>query len=34
VPAVIPMDVARVTKEGLAAWAQKLRSWKFTDVPY
>jgi ribose transport system substrate-binding protein len=33
VPQVIPMEVAKVTKEGLPAWAQKLRSWKFTDVP-
>jgi ribose transport system substrate-binding protein len=32
VPQIIPMDVARVTKDGLAAWAQKLRSWKFNDV--
>jgi ribose transport system substrate-binding protein len=34
VPARIPMDVAKVTKEGLSAWAQKLRTWKFTDVPF
>jgi ribose transport system substrate-binding protein len=33
VPQIIPMEVAKVTKEGLPAWAQKLRSWKFTDVP-
>jgi ribose transport system substrate-binding protein len=34
VPTYIPMDVTRVTKENLSAWAQQLRSWKFTDVPY
>ncbi len=34
VPAYVPMEVERVTKENLSAWAKQLRSWKFTDVPF
>jgi ribose transport system substrate-binding protein len=34
VPAYVPMDVTRVTKENLGAWAKQLREWKFTDVPF
>ncbi len=33
VPAIIPMDVVRVTKENLGTWARQLKSWGFTDVP-
>jgi ribose transport system substrate-binding protein len=34
VPAYVPMEVERVTKENLSAWAKQLRAWKFTDVPF
>jgi ribose transport system substrate-binding protein len=34
IPTYIPMDVTRVTKENLGTWAQQLRAWKFTDVPF
>jgi ribose transport system substrate-binding protein len=34
VPAHITMDVTRVTRENLGTWAQQLRDWKFTDVPF
>jgi ribose transport system substrate-binding protein len=34
VPAYVPMEVERVTKENLTAWAKQLREWKFTDVPF
>jgi ribose transport system substrate-binding protein len=33
VPAVIPMELVRVTKDNLNAWAKQLRDWGFTDVP-
>lgn len=33
VPAVVPMDVVRVSKDNLGAWARQLRDWGFTDVP-
>jgi ribose transport system substrate-binding protein len=33
VPAMIPMELVRVTKESLGAWARQLRDWGFTDVP-
>jgi ribose transport system substrate-binding protein len=32
VPQVIPMELVRVTKENLGAWARQLRDWGFTDV--
>jgi ribose transport system substrate-binding protein len=33
VPTVIPMELVRVTKQTLGAWARQLRAWGFTDVP-
>ena len=33
VPAIIPMDLVRVTKENLGEWARQLQAWGFTDVP-
>jgi ribose transport system substrate-binding protein len=33
VPTMIPMELVRVTKESLGAWARQLRDWGFTDVP-
>ncbi len=33
VPAVIPMELVRVSKENLGTWARQLRDWGFTDVP-
>ncbi len=33
VPAIIPMELVRVSKENLGAWARQLRDWGFTDVP-
>ena len=33
VPAIIPMDLVRVSKENLGQWARQLRDWGFTDVP-
>jgi ribose transport system substrate-binding protein len=33
VPAMIPMDVIRVSKDNLGTWARQLRDWGFTDVP-
>jgi len=32
VPAMIPMELVRVTKENLGAWAKQLKDWGFTDV--
>ena len=32
VPAIIPMDLVRVSKENLGQWARQLRDWGFTDV--
>jgi ribose transport system substrate-binding protein len=32
VPQVIPMELVRVSKENLGAWARQLRDWGFTDV--
>ena len=32
VPAVIPMELVRVTKDNLGTWARQLRDWGFTDV--
>ena len=31
-PAVIPMELVRVSKENLGAWARQLKDWGFTDV--
>ncbi len=33
VPAVIPMELVRVTRENLGDWARRLQAWGFTDVP-
>ncbi|HXW07607.1 MAG TPA: substrate-binding domain-containing protein [Vicinamibacterales bacterium] len=33
VPAIIPMELVRVSKENLGTWARQLRDWGFTDVP-
>jgi len=33
VPAIIPMDLVRVTKDNLGTWARQLQAWGFTDVP-
>jgi ribose transport system substrate-binding protein len=33
VPQIIPMDLVKVTKENLGAWARQLKTWGFTDVP-
>jgi len=33
VPEIIPMELVKVTKETLPAWAKQLQDWGFTDVP-
>jgi len=33
VPAMIPFDVVRVSKQNLGEWARQLKAWGFTDVP-
>lgn len=33
VPARLPMELVRVSKDNLGAWARQLRDWGFTDVP-
>jgi ribose transport system substrate-binding protein len=33
VPAIIPMELVRVSKETLGSWARQLKEWGFTDVP-
>ena len=33
VPANIPMELVRVSKENLGEWAKQLQAWGFTDVP-
>ena len=33
VPAIIPMDLVRVSKDNLGTWARQLKDWGFTDVP-
>jgi ribose transport system substrate-binding protein len=33
VPAIIPMELVKVTKENLGTWARQLKTWGFTDVP-
>jgi ribose transport system substrate-binding protein len=32
VPAIMPMDLVRVSKENLGEWARQLKAWGFTDV--
>jgi ribose transport system substrate-binding protein len=32
VPTMIPMELVRVTRDNLGAWARQLRDWGFTDV--
>jgi len=32
-PAIIPMELVRVSKATLTAWARQLRDWGFADVP-
>ena len=29
---IIPMELVRVSKENLGAWARQLKAWGFTDV--
>jgi ribose transport system substrate-binding protein len=31
-PAIMPMDLVRVSKENLGTWARQLKDWGFTDV--
>jgi ribose transport system substrate-binding protein len=33
VPAIIPMELVRVTRDNLGDWARQLQAWGFTDVP-
>jgi ribose transport system substrate-binding protein len=33
VPERIPMELVRVSRENLGAWARQLKDWGFTDVP-
>ena len=33
VPQMIPMELVRVSKDNLGAWAKQLKAWGFTDVP-
>ena len=33
VPAIIPMELVRVSKENLGTWARQLQAWGFTNVP-
>jgi len=33
VPQMIPMELVRVSKDNLGAWAKQLKDWGFTDVP-
>jgi ribose transport system substrate-binding protein len=33
VPARIPMELVRVTRDNLGSWARQLRAWGFADVP-
>jgi len=33
VPAIIPMEPVRVTKDNLGSWARQLQQWGFADVP-
>jgi ribose transport system substrate-binding protein len=33
VPPIIPMELVRVSRESLGAWARQLQAWGFSDVP-
>lgn len=33
VPAIIPMELVRVSRESLGDWARQLQAWGFSDVP-
>jgi ribose transport system substrate-binding protein len=33
VPALLPMELVRVSKDNLGEWARQLKDWGFTDVP-
>jgi ribose transport system substrate-binding protein len=33
VPAIVPMELVRVSKDNLGTWARQLKTWGFTDVP-
>ena len=33
VPEIIPMELTRVTRDNLGAWARQLRDWGFAEVP-
>jgi ribose transport system substrate-binding protein len=33
VPAIIPMELVRVSKDNLGTWARQLKTWGFDDVP-
>ena len=33
VPTILPMELVRVSKDNLGAWAKQLKDWGFTDVP-
>jgi len=33
VPAIIPMELVRVSRDNLGDWARQLQAWGFTDVP-
>ena len=33
VPAILPMELVRVSKDNLGTWARQLKTWGFTDVP-
>jgi ribose transport system substrate-binding protein len=33
VPAIIPMDTVKVTRDNLGAWSRQLKQWGFADVP-
>jgi ribose transport system substrate-binding protein len=33
VPAIIPMDPVKVTRESLGTWSRQLKQWGFADVP-
>jgi hypothetical protein len=32
-PAIIPMELFRVSSDNLGTWARQLKRWGFTDVP-
>ena len=33
VPAILPMELVRVSKDNLGTWSRQLKDWGFTDVP-